>query len=269
MIKYIFCISPGRSGSDYLSGIFQHAENCCSTHEPDPPMHDLEMRQFLKGNQKPMRALLPGKLAAISRARAGAGVYVETNHCFIKGFGWLLAETLPNEEIGVIVLRREREKVVDSLCRIECTPATRFGRSWLITPAARNCLVPLPGPYSRLRWWAMEAHRFLFDRRIVLAVLRRDASTRPQWMLREERRLTEWYVDETYARGDLFRDRYPDIRYADVHLDELNTEEGVVGLFSAFGLVAKPSLLDAVGKPTNLKRKRETIPDLTATEPGP
>jgi hypothetical protein len=91
-VDYIFCITTGRSGSDYLSTLFGHVEDCAAFHEPDPQANGRAMRRFSLGDREPMQKVVEQKLAAIRELKGNRSVYVETNHCFIKGFGWLFAE---------------------------------------------------------------------------------------------------------------------------------------------------------------------------------
>lgn len=256
MIRYIFCISPGRSGSDYLSKIFAHAGGVRSVHEGAPQMNGRVMRSFLRGNAKPMQALMPRKMAEIERLTGNHRVYAETNHCFIKGFGWLLPGFLKQEEMGVVLLRRDTDQVVNSFCRIHSTPVTRSGRNWVITPSAKNCLTPLPESVTRMKWWACEAHRVFFHRAAILRLLGRRPNYYPQWVQRAERELTQWYVTETYARADAYRARFPDITYCDVALEDLNSHDGVAGMFQRFGLKPLSTLSSVIGKRTNLALKR-------------
>ncbi|MCK0538742.1 hypothetical protein [Alcanivorax quisquiliarum] len=86
-IKYVFCIGTGRNGTNYLKQILSSTEGCVAEHEPAPRCNREPMRRFLNDDPGAMKKLMPRKLAQIATSRAGAKVYVETNHAFIKGFG--------------------------------------------------------------------------------------------------------------------------------------------------------------------------------------
>ena len=96
------------------------------------------MRQFSQGYLEPMRKITQEKVEIINGFEQEYNFYVETNHCFIKGFGWFIPHYLPEDEIGVIVLNREPSKIVESPLKIGCSPLKRLGRNWIITPDKKN-----------------------------------------------------------------------------------------------------------------------------------
>ncbi len=55
-VDYIFSINTGRSGSHYLSNIFNHVTGCCSFHEPYPYCRDKVMRKYL-ADMNPVEAM--------------------------------------------------------------------------------------------------------------------------------------------------------------------------------------------------------------------
>jgi hypothetical protein len=257
MIRYIFSVSTGRAGSHYLSEIFAHVDGCVSAHEPAPVMNGAPMRAFLAGDPRPLERLIPEKLAAIDRARRRGRIYVETNHCFIKGFGWLLLNHLPAREVGVVVLHRDPAQIKASLHRNRCTPLMRKGDRWMITPAARPRLVPLPGGFSHpmLRFYAYRAASRLLASRLVGRV----AGGRPvdiPSIHRYADALLDWYLAETRARWEAFQRKHPDVRSIEVDLDQLNTIDGITAMLDAFGLVAKRTIHDVIGRKTNTKSQK-------------
>jgi len=254
MTRYLFSVNPGRAGSHYLSELFRHADGCVSEHEPLPKLNGAPMRSFLAGDPRPLERLIPEKVAAIEKAR-GDRVYVETNHCFIKGFGWLLPRYLPESEIGVIVLRRDPNKVSASLSRLLCTPFLRLGDQWLITPQAQPHYTPLPAGFSlpRVRFYLYRAISRTVGRP---GIIRRATRGRMQVLppiKKYELALLNWYVAETYARWDAYQRRFPAVRSVDVNLEDLNAFDHVSGLFASFGLTPRPSIHQVIGHPTNLK----------------
>lgn len=255
-VDYIFCINTGRCGSNYLFHIFSRVHGCIAVHEPQPICHKRPMHDFLDGNDAPMRTLMPAKIAQIKETRGDAAQYIETNHCFIKGFGWLIPEHIPQEKIGVIILRRDKPKVVDSYWRIETTPLSDSGRKWLISPGRRN---PLLAPPSRwvspaftlgvMRWLALPFRGKKFFRQLHLPRPRV-----PAWIERYERESIDWYVDETYALGELYRKKFPEIRYYPVTVDELNDPLKVREMLDFFGCSYGDDIEAVVGQPTNLPK---------------
>lgn len=238
--------------------IFSKVDDCIAVHEPEPICHKQPMRDFLSGNDQPMRSLMPAKIAQIERTRGGSQ-YIETNHCFIKGFGWFIPEHIPQEQIGIVILRREKSKVVDSLWRIGTTPLTKRGRDWLIEPRRKN---PILSPPSL--WWnpayTLAAMRLALPYRskqwcqhLRLAV--------PGWIERYEKQVLGWYVDETYALGEAYQKKFPRIRYYPVTVEELNDPAKVKDMLDFFGTRYSTGIEEIIGRPTNLK-----IADRKATQ---
>jgi hypothetical protein len=161
---------------------------------------------------------MPLKLAEI-RKRSGRGrkVYCETNHSFIKGWGYLVPEVIPQEEIGVIILRRPAEQVIHSHLRVRNVPgATRWSRTWVLTPGAARDHCPPP------------------DRADHYALCR-------------------WYVEEVECRARAYRDRFPGIAYLECDLEQLNDRRFVDEMFDRFDLIPSPRLDDTVGRPLNAR----------------
>lgn len=230
-IRYLFCVTPGRSGSDYLAGLLAHARNAVSVHEGVPVMNGRPMRRFNDGDDRDLLALMPAKLRAIRRRARPGHVYCETNHSFVKGWGYLLPDAfVPQDQIGVVVLRRDPEKVAYSLLRLHDVPGrTEWGRTWYLTPGAARDRTPAP-----------------------------DRPTPHD--------LCRWYVREIELRADDYRRRFPGVTYFDCDLDELNRPAGVRRLFAAFGLEPGPGLDRAVGRPVNPRDEwpRRPLAELTA-----
>ncbi len=215
-IKYVFCINPGRAGSNYLTALLKHSMNAVSEHEAMPIMNGRPMWAFNQGDERPLRALMPRKLAQIQQARGRKRhIYCETNHQFINGFGYLLPEFLAQEEIGVVVLRRDVTAAAYSRLRIHDVPGrTTWTRDWLLDPAGtrhQTSVAAAASPYT----------------------------------------LCEWHVREVYARAEAYRAQFPHITYFDVDLDRLNDRETVLRLFETFGIRPKPSLFAAIGQRVN------------------
>ena len=91
-VKYIFCISTGRCGTDYLCGLFKQLDKCNAFHEQKPLFHNEQMRAYLNGDKEALREQLPLKLTKIFKEPSK--LFVDTSHLFIKGFGW----ELPNHK---------------------------------------------------------------------------------------------------------------------------------------------------------------------------
>jgi hypothetical protein len=225
-IKYLFCINPGRSGSDYLTELLSRATNSVSIHEGVPMMNGRPMQQFNEGDETALRALMPVKMKTIQRqGKNGRKIYCETNHSFIKGWGYLLPDQyIPQEEIGVIILCRETAKTAYSLLRVHDVPgASAWSRLWYLMPGAkRNLSQPPTGanPYE----------------------------------------LCCWYVEEVNRRAQEYQARFPRITYLTCNLEQLNDHHFVTHLFDTFGLFPSPQLPEVVGKPLNIRNEWPALP---------
>jgi hypothetical protein len=217
-IRYLFCISTGRSGSDYLTELLRQAANAVSLHEGLPIMNGVPMQRFNEGDEAALRALMPLKLAEIrKKSRNGCKIYCETNHSFIKGWGYLLPEAIRQEEIGVIVLCRPAKQGVHSHLRVRNVPGTtRWSRTWVLTPGAARDQLPPP---------------------------ERD----------DHFALCRWYVDEVERRAQAYKIQFPNITYLECDLGQLNDRRFVGEMFDRFGLVPSPGLDEAVGRPLNVR----------------
>lgn len=196
-------------------------------------MNGTPMQKFNAGDAHDLRQLMPLKIREIQKKRKSTRntakkIYCETNHSFIKGWGYLLPDQyIPQTEIGVIVLRRDLEKTAYSLLRIRNVPGcSEWSRTWLLMPnAERDLSVPAneagneAGPYD----------------------------------------LCKWYVKETYLRAQAYKEQFPNIRYIDCELEQLNSYDFVLEMFAAFGLEPAPTLKAAVGNVMNRKSQWEAL----------
>jgi hypothetical protein len=225
-IKYIFCINSGRSGSDYLTELLSHAENTVSIHEGFPIMNGSPMQKFNAGDDRELQKLMPLKMREIhKKSKNGRKIYCETNHSFIKGWGYLLPDKyISQEEIGVIILRRDVDKTAYSLLRIHDVPgSSEWTRTWLLTPNADRNLSKPPN------------HASTYD-------------------------LCKWYVEETYLRAEEYKKVFPRIRYVECDLEQLNKYDFVLEMFASFGLVPIPILQYVVGRVVNVKNEWPKLP---------
>jgi len=259
-LDYIFCISTGRSGSDYLSSVFSHVEGCGAYHEAPPVTYGYTMQRYLANDERAMQVIAAQKLRRIHELKSACDVYVETNHCFIKGFGWLLLEALPQERVGVVILKRDRQKIAESYFRIGCTPLTKLGREWIMLPTAHAPLVAPPrrGPLSaKATFHLFNLLKYPFKQDRFFRRWNLPKPTTPAFIANYELDCLKWYVDETAARTEAFMRKFPKVAYYPVEIDELNTLEGVGKMLDFFGCQAKETMAEVVGTPTNQKSKRQ------------
>lgn len=243
-IKYIFCISTGRSGTAYLSKLLGTLRDVKSFHEQKPVLHAELMQQYMVGQKEPLKEQLSDKLNKI--LAASPKLYIDTSHVFIKGFGWELPNHLVPEQIAVVVLKRDRSKVVESTIRVDSGPFDFLGRKWILVPY-KNALIDPPigvGYYRFLRYF-----RKALDSLGLVWVLK-------AYYQGLAKGLVEWYYEETYALAAHYKQEFPFIHYVDADLEDLNTWEGFRSLVDALGLIDRLDIEAAkqvLGVPKNLK----------------
>lgn len=247
MIKYIFCITTGRSGTDYVSRLFGALEDTASFHEQKPRMHKRMMREYLTGNKKAVQQKMKKKYEIIERSRKN--IYVDTTHVFIKSFGWELPKYIPQENIGVIILKRDIQKIMKSTHRTQSGPLNELGRDWIIGPHKNAVTKP---PVNR---YLYEFYRLIL--RVYWKITKQKGPKHyPDFFRRQSLKLIEWYYQETYALGEKFQQKFPDITYVEADLESLNDYEGFEVLINKFRLqklYKKERLKNIIGTPVNLK----------------
>jgi len=217
-ITHIFSINTGRCGSDYLTELLAQATNTVSLHEGLPMMNGEPMQQFNRGHPDALRQLMPLKLREIDKQQQSGKIYCETNHSYIKGWGYLLPDTyIPQHNIGVVVLTRAVEKTIHSLLRVHEVPGqTAWSRTWYLDPQAEENLSAPPAMADRYG-------------------------------------LCEWYVHETRLRAENYQRRFPQITYFECDLEQLNDQKVVLQMFERFGLLPMPTLSVTCGRPLNTR----------------
>lgn len=108
---YIFCASPGRSGTRFFAEMFKYFTDIPSFHEPLPKCVNDTCRMANTKDIPPFRHEL-GKLrniydTKIKRIEESArnSWYFESNQMFIKSFSWLVLEHFENK-VGCIYIDR-------------------------------------------------------------------------------------------------------------------------------------------------------------------
>jgi hypothetical protein len=256
-VKYLFCINTGRSGSHYLHEIFKHVENCQVWHEAQPIGHGKVMRDYFFGKPELMQELTAKKVEEIQQVKKESDCYIETNHCFIKGFGWFLPKYIPQEEIGVLILRRNPAQIVDSLLRINCSPLAIAGQTWVLTPDIKNyCIEPpnwLISPKVTYELFCL-LKRLLLSKKLY-SLLNIQFRQIENLIDKYEKECLRWYVDETNALSISYQEKFPNIKYFQVDVESLNNIENIRELLNYFGLSEKSTIEKVIGKPTNLKNQ--------------
>jgi len=149
--RYIFCASPGRSGSHYLQRVFDCATGVCSVHEPEhqyseyaplkPGLWDLKNTPF--SNTTCERRKI--KLAQVHDllGKSGATIYAETNPLFSTLWHDVVLDALTGQDVTVIILRRNASAVLKSLLDLGWFQG-KDGNRWMVTAYSVNSLVNSP-----------------------------------------------------------------------------------------------------------------------------
>jgi hypothetical protein len=155
----IFTVTPGRSGTKYLTALLGSVPGIAALHEPRPDFV-MAMRRAQQNPEVAFAFLREVKLPAI--AALPAPIYAETSHLFCKGF--LEPAILMGLRPKLIVLRRPPSEVAWSLLERETVPArTPYGCLYLLDPRDPG-VMPLPGwermtDYQLCFWYALEIER--------------------------------------------------------------------------------------------------------------
>ena len=157
--RLIFCVTPGRSGTNYLAKLLEKVPNVGAYHEPHPNF--AQAVRLLQA--KPSIAhsyLLQFKFPAIMQDPNP--VYVETSHMACKGF------LEPMIRMGLrpdlIFLRRAPREVAWSFTQRHCIPGRDiYGNRDLVHPTDIGGF-PLPNwesysDYQLCFWYALEMER--------------------------------------------------------------------------------------------------------------
>ena len=155
----IFAVTPGRSGSKYLSQLLSAVPGVHAEHEAEPNFVHV-MRRVQHNPDIAFTFLRDHKLPAI--AKVSEPIYAETSHLTCKGF--IEPMILLGLRPGLIFLRRSPRDVARSLLERGGVPAREpMGFSYLLDPRDPFVL-PLIGwetlsDYQLCFWYALEIER--------------------------------------------------------------------------------------------------------------
>jgi hypothetical protein len=155
----IFTVTPGRSGTKYLTALLGSVPGIASHHEPMPDFVTA-MRRAQQDPELAFSFLRDVKLPAI--AAMPSAIYAETSHLFCKGF--LEPAILMGLRPKLIILRRPPSEVAWSLVERNTIPTrTPYGCLYLLDPRDPG-VMPLPGwermtDYQLCFWYALEIER--------------------------------------------------------------------------------------------------------------
>ena len=252
VVKSIFCFNTGRSGSAYLATILDEGRNCVSHHEPAPDGFGAPLQAFNKGDAAAMIEVARAKASQIEEANRKDLIYAESSHCFVKGFGWPLMEMFDPATVGIIVLRRDPEKIARSMFRVGTSALSYAGRKFYLTPDRLNPAIKPPaffGLPGRLGYeTAWKASRRWQKLKRLLRVTGDPRGPFPAY----QRATIDWYIKEMKALEDQFKDRYPQCSYFEIDIDMLNEAAHTQRMCDFFGVEIDARNIGALGEPVNL-----------------
>lgn len=151
--KYVFVVSPGRSGTNYLYNIFRCVDDVCAVHEPEheyarfsplrPQLWNLKDTPIARSRDQRRKL----KLSQISDllSETSASVYAETNPMFSTLWHDVILDEFTGKDVVVIVLRRNPVEVLKSLLDLGWF-VDRDGNDWMVTAYSVNSLITPPMP---------------------------------------------------------------------------------------------------------------------------
>ncbi len=197
--KLIFCINPGRSGSEYLSFLLGTGDNVLSFHEPEPKMNGeyvamVNQYSLLKSYNK--RRIKSKAIYDLLKYYNNSTKYIETNHMFIKTFYDVIINDFDNVE--VILLRRKLPELVRSFAELNYfTSENSAWQRWMTSPLAKTRAINCVEPYDDLDH---------FDKTIA-------------------------YLIDIESRAYRFQKEFPHIKVHQLYLDRFNEFNYVEQLF--------------------------------------
>lgn len=220
--KYIFSISTGRSGSQYLAELLSTAKDTVSFHEPEPKMHDMHLRMVEeKGLEATYRDRLI-KVDAVKKAvrKSGAAVYAESNHMFIKTFYDVVVKEL--NDVQVVFLRRNLVDILKSFYQLRYfTEENQAWKRWMTFPTSQNAAIRFVGNPT------------------------------------DEIDLSIGYIIDMYARAGRFHAQYPDINVISFDISQFKNEEVVLDLFRRLGVEPTDKTKEMVGATSNARAEKK------------
>jgi hypothetical protein len=220
---FVFVATTGRSGTNTLAALFEHVPGCVSLHEGRPWMTS-DYPEESSPDEYFKELFRRKKRVEILRASAGARVFIETNHQFIKNYSQHVVRCF-GRRLKVVHLVRDPVSVARSFYAIGSVPGrTDRGRRWLLDPSRA-------------------------DNRLQVSDLLGDDPT-----FRHDLYRCLWYWYEIEARIRHFRAANPDVAVVDLGTEELNDPSSIARMLERLGLSSLESgVLPRVGLRENLK----------------
>jgi len=234
-VDVIFSINTGRSGSTYVASLMQGFDQLSCFHEPDPSFCGLPMQEYQLGNTKAFDSRMGEKTAKIETVLKSGSAYFESNHYFIKGFGWEILSRLEDKKVGILSIHRDPEKIVNSYHSIGTSILGRGAYRHLIHPFAT--LVEGNFESNKLWFWikisVMRLITVIYNIPFFLGIWKRK-----KWNLFSgfQKRYLRWYFEKYQELQARFKSKHPNLVYVEIDLDTMSEEEMIGALQKGFDL---------------------------------
>jgi hypothetical protein len=157
--RLIFTVTTGRSGTAYLTAVFNYMRDVIALHEPAPEYVEV-LREAQSNRHVAERFVVERKLPAIVSTKKP--IYVETSHLICKGFFEIFfdLQLVPD----LVVHRRPMRQISLSLLKMGTIPGrTDKALRFYLHPSDPGVL-PLPGweelsDYQLCYWYCLEIER--------------------------------------------------------------------------------------------------------------
>ena len=222
--RLIFAASPGRSGTEFLARLLGTAANVDSCHEGAPDMSGRHLRSIAYGNSTNSYESRKEKTDELHRSLAklpNGGVLVHTTHMFVKTFADVVLDEFNHDLITVIDIHRPLTDLVTSMIALGWF--TAYGPAW------RDWLIPPTAPGSKFR---LDANDITGRTDLALG-----------------------YILDSAIRTRALRSTTPNVRWVDLTIADLRTEDDVIKLFKRLQLRTTPATWEVAFTPVNERKK--------------
>ncbi len=228
-MRYIFCINPGRSGSQYLATLLGADPRVAAFHEAPPEMNGDLLRLAEREPYETTYAARRFKADAVRALLArqpGHDVYAETNHMFIKTFFDVAMREFASEGVGVVRLRRELAAVVKSFAELGIfTARNTVWPAWMSSPYALTRAIEPAAPEGTL----------------------------------DPLETTVAYLVDIEARAQRFRREYPQADVFETRIEAFADPAEIERLFAWAGLTVNDAARVLCNRPVNERKARKAV----------
>ena len=236
MVKYIFSINTGRSGSTYVASLLKGFAGVEAFHENKPECYGVDMSNYINNKANNIKNCSDEKLEIINKTIENSNkIYAETNHYFIKGFGWELMKKLDQKEVGIILINRSQEKIAKSWISKGTSILGRGGKNFLLLPV-KNSEIDINNYIKGFSWKfiIMKFYYRVLNLPYVLSLVNKRRVTK---LIHDfEYNYNLYYVAEVKRLEKQFFEKYSEVTICRLDLENTTQNEKIETLKSCFDL---------------------------------